>query len=60
MILDAIYRSLNMKQCDMKQYETHFKKIFSKNGKNLKNIILAGDFNIRFLDFEKLKTFKAF
>ena len=44
----------------MKQYETHFKKIFSKNGKNLKNIILAGDFNIRFLDFEKLKTFKAF
>ena len=36
----------------MKQCETHFKDIFSKNGKNLKNIVLAGDFNITFLDFE--------
>ena len=35
----------------MKQCETHFKDIFSKNGKNLKNIILAGDFNINLLVF---------
>ena len=34
----------------MKQCETHFKDIFSKNGKNLKNIVLAGDFNINFLN----------
>ena len=41
---------------DMKQCETHFKYIFSKNGKNLKNIVLAGDFNINFLDFERNKN----
>ena len=58
MILNAIYWPLNG---DMIQYdETYFKEIFSKSGKNLKNIILAGDFAIKFLDFEKLKTLKAF
>ena len=30
----------------MKQCETNFKDVFSKNGKNLKNLVLAGDFNI--------------
>ena len=44
----------------MKQCETHFKDIFSKNGKNLKNIVLAGDFNINFLDFETNKSVKGF
>ena len=43
MILNTIYRSPNG---DMKQFETYFKDVFSKNGKNLKNIVLAGDFNI--------------
>ena len=33
---------------DMKQCETYFENVFSKNGKNLKNIVLAGDFNINF------------
>ena len=42
-ILNTIYRPPNS---DMKQCETHFKDVFSKNGKNLKNIVLAGDFNI--------------
>ena len=44
----------------MKQCETHFKDVFSKNSKNLKNIVLAGDFNINFLDFETKKTCKTF
>ena len=39
----------------MKQCKTHFKDVFSKNGKNLKNIVLAGDFDIIFLDFETIK-----
>ena len=41
---------------DRKQCETHFKDLYSKNGKNLKNIVLAGDFNINFLDFETNKN----
>ena len=44
----------------MKQCETHFKDVFSKNGKNLKNIVLAGDFNINFLDFETNKNVQDF
>ena len=44
----------------MKQCETHFKDIFSKNGKNLKNIVLAGDFNINVLDFETNKNVQGF
>ena len=48
-ILNTIYRPPNG---DIKQCETYFKDVFSKNGKNLKNIVLARDFNINFLDFE--------
>ena len=55
-VLNTIYRPANG---DMKQCETHFKDLFSKNGKNLKNIVIAGDFNINFLDFEP-KTCKTF
>ena len=44
----------------MKQCETHFKDLFSKYGKNLKNIVLAGDFNINFLDFETNKNVQDF
>ena len=52
-ILNTIYRP---PYGDMKQCETHFKDVFSKNGKNMKNIVLAGDFNINFLDFETNKN----
>ena len=55
-ILSIIYGPLNG---DMKQRETHFKDIFSKNGISLKNIVLARDFNINLLDFET-KTCKTF
>ena len=51
-ILNPVYRSPNG---DMKQCETHFRDAFSKNGKILKNIVLAGDFNINFLNFETNK-----
>ena len=51
-ILNTIYKPING---DMKQCETHFNDVFSKDGKNLKNIVLAGDFNINFLDFETSK-----
>ena len=44
----------------MKQCETRFKDRFSKNGKNLKNTVLAGDFNINFLDFETKKNMQDF
>ena len=44
----------------MKQFETHFKDIFSENGKNVENIVLAGDFNINFLDFETNKNVQEF
>ena len=44
----------------MKQCETHFKDIFSKNGKNRKNIVRSGDFNINFLDFETNKNAEDF
>ena len=33
---------------------------FQKNGKNPKNIVLAGDFNINFLDFETNKNMQDF
>ena len=56
-ILNTIYRPPNG---DMKQCGTHFKDLFSKNGKNLKNIVLAGDFNINFLDFETNKNVQEF
>ena len=44
----------------MKQCETHVKDIFSKIGKNLKNIVLVGDFNINFFDFETNKKLQDF
>ena len=44
----------------MKQFETHFKDVSSKHSKNLKNIVLAGDFNINFLDFETNKKVQDF
>ena len=44
----------------MKQCETHFKDTFSKNGKNLQNIVLVGDFNFNFLDFETSKSVQDF
>ena len=53
-ILNAIYRP---PKCDMKQCETYFKDVFSKNDKN---IVLAGDFNINFLDFETNKNVQDF
>ena len=53
-ILNTIYRPPNG---DMKLY---IKDIFSKIGKNLKNILLAGDFNINFLDFETNKNVQEF
>ena len=56
-ILGTIYRPPNG---DMKQCETHFKDLFSKNGKNLKNVVLAGDLNINFLDFETNKNLQDF
>ena len=56
-ILNTIYRLPNG---DMKQCETHFKNVFSKNGKNLKNIVLAGDLNINFLDFQTNKNVQDF
>ena len=56
-ILNTIYRLPNG---DMKQCETHFKDAFSKNGKYLKNIALAADFNINFLDFKTNKNVPDF
>ena len=56
-ILNTIYSPLNG---DMKQCKTHFKDIFSKNGKILRNIVLAEDFNINFLDFEASKNVQNF
>ena len=56
-ILSTIYRPPNG---DMKQCETYFKDVFSKNDKNLKNIVLAGDFNFNFLDFETKKNVQDF
>ena len=57
-ILNTIYRPPNG---DIKQCETYFKDVFSKNGKNLKNVVNAGgDFNINSLDFETNKNMQDF
>ena len=56
-IFNTIYKPPNG---DMKQCETHFEDIFTKNDKNLKNMILARDFNIKFLDLKQIKTCKTF
>ena len=44
----------------MKQCETYFEDVFSKYGKNLKNIVLARDFNANVLDFETNKNVQDF
>ena len=56
-ILNSIYRPPNG---DVKQFETHFKDLFSKNGKNLKDIVPAGDFKFNLLDFETNKNVQDF
>ena len=56
-ILNTIYRPPNG---DMKQCAIHFKDMFSKNDKNPKNIVLAGDFKINVLDFETNKKVQDF
>ena len=44
----------------MKECETHFNNTFKTNDKILKNIVLAGDFNINSLDFETNKKVQDF
>ena len=56
-IFNAIYRPLNG---DTKISEQFCKDLFSKNSKNLKNMILAGDFNINALDYEQNKKEQSF
>ena len=53
-VLNTIYWPPNG---DIKLCETY---VFSKNGKNWKNIVLAGDFNINFLDFKTNKNVQDF
>ena len=57
LILNIIFRSPNS---DMKECETHFNNTFKTNDKNLKNRVLAGDFNINSLDFETNKKVQDF
>ena len=45
---------------DTKLSQQFCKDIFSKNSKNLKNTILAGDFNINALDYEQNKKVQSF
>ena len=45
---------------DTKISEQFCKDLFSKNSKNLKNIILAGDFNINALGMRKAKKCKGY
>ena len=45
-ILNTIY---SPPDSDMKQCKAHFKDLFSKYAKKFKNIVLAQDFNIKFL-----------
>ena len=45
---------------DTKIREQFCKDLFSKNSKNLKNIILAGDFNINALGMRKAKKYKGY
>ena len=49
-IFNAVYRPPNG---DTKISEQFCKDLFSKNSKNLKNMIIAGDFNINALDYEQ-------
>ena len=54
---NAVYRPPNG---DTKISEQYCKDLFSKNSKNLKNMILAGDFNINVLDYEQSKKVQSF
>ena len=54
---DTIYRPTNR---DIKQCQTHFKDLFPKKRKILKNIILAECFYIKFLNFETDKKVQDF
>ena len=45
---------------DTKISKQFCKDLFSKNSKNLKNMILAGDFNINALDYEQNKKVQSF
>ena len=51
-IFNAIYRPPNG---DLKISEQFCKYLFSKSSKNLKNMILAGDFKSNALDYEQEK-----
>ena len=51
-IFNAVYRPPNG---DTKISEPFCKDLFSKNSKNLKNMVLAGDFIINALDYEQNK-----
>ena len=56
-IFNVIYRPPNG---DMEACENYCKELFSKNDKSLKNMILAGDFNVNLLDFEHNKKVQSF
>ena len=56
-IFNVAYRPPNG---DTKISEQFCKNLFSKNRKNLKNKILAGDFNINALDYEQNKKVQSF
>ena len=56
-IFNVVYRPPNG---DAKISEQFCKDLFSNNSKNLKNTILAGDFNINALDYEQNKEVQSF
>ena len=56
-IFNVVYRPPNG---DAKISEQFCKDLFSNNSKNLKNTILAGDFNINALDYEQNKEGQSF
>ena len=56
-IFNVVYRPPNG---DAKISEQFCKDLFSNNSKNLKNTILAGDFNINALDYEQNKKVQSF
>ena len=57
MILNVVCRLLNG---DTKISEQFCKGLFSKNNKNLKNLIPADDFNINALNYKKNKNAQVF
>ena len=56
-ILKTIYRSPNG---DIETCENYFKNLFAKNGTVNKHIVLAGDFNLKVLDFGNNKKVQNF